>query len=118
VLANSEAGSNTPSVTARLMVWGTKDESDEKPEVEKRIGSIRAEICIAPGGAQFGRAGRRALAAKKRRGARWTSGHTIGSRNAPHHPALQSRNGAQPCAFAGWAALRPKKSAHYTRAVA
>jgi hypothetical protein len=45
------------------MVWGTKDESDEKPEVEKRIGSIRAEICIAPKGAQIGRAGRRALAA-------------------------------------------------------
>jgi hypothetical protein len=50
------------------------------------------------------------------RGARLTSGHTIGSRNAPHNPALQSRHGAQPCAFAGWAALRPKKSAHYTRA--
>jgi hypothetical protein len=50
------------------------------------------------------------------RGARLTSGHTIGSRNAPHNPALQSRNGAQRRAFTGWAALRPKKSAHYTRA--
>jgi hypothetical protein len=53
---------------------------------------------------------------KKQRGARWTSGHTIGSRNAPHNPAVQSPNGARQRAFTGWAALRPKKSAHYTRA--
>jgi hypothetical protein len=88
VLATSEAGSTRPSVTARLIEVGTKDESDEKPEVEKRIGSIRAEIGIArlktrsleePVGEHWPRI--------TRRGARWTSGDAIGSRSAVH-PAL------------------------------
>ncbi|WCM22059.1 hypothetical protein NDK50_01390 [Paraburkholderia bryophila] len=44
------AGSTTPSVTARLSEEGTKEATDGKdvrPEVEKRIGSIRAEKYIA-----------------------------------------------------------------------
>ncbi|GGC33740.1 hypothetical protein GCM10011400_20430 [Paraburkholderia caffeinilytica] len=50
VLATSVAGSTMPSVTARLSVGGTKEETDGndvRPEVEKRIGSIRAEKYIA-----------------------------------------------------------------------
>ncbi|GAB2905296.1 hypothetical protein GCM10027093_49060 [Paraburkholderia jirisanensis] len=43
VLAISEAGNTTPSVTARPMDGGTKDAIDERPEVEKRIGSVRAD---------------------------------------------------------------------------
>jgi hypothetical protein len=107
-----------PRVTARLSLTGTKeatDGNDVRPVVEKRIGSIRAEKYIARRAHSLGEpvGGRLAV---KRRGAHWTSGDAIGSRSTPASGTAARETKLRGARTAGWAALRPKKTAHYTRA--